>query len=118
MKSEVNDTTSGNSDFPLVRQCIRIILTKDPTDFLPTTYERIYAGCRSIVYVSNKGEGLYDALKLELEQCAGRLAGELLRKMAKSMEWITAFVEICTWFEKQVVRRIPSDVRCSPSYRM
>ncbi|TFK38770.1 Cullin-4B [Crucibulum laeve] len=83
--------------FALVRQCIRIILTRDNPEFLPSSYEHIYSSCRAIVGASG-GEGLYDALKMELEQSIGRLANSLISTPNTGIEWITFFVDACDWF--------------------
>ena len=58
-----------DGDYRIVKQSIRIILTRNSTEKLPATYERIYNACRSVVCLAKKGAGLYDdVLKLELER--------------------------------------------------
>lgn len=99
----VSESNNGDAQFALVRRCIRTILTRNSSETLPATYEGIYTACRSIVTVSNKGEGLYGCLKMELEQCVGRLSKELTETTVEGMEWITHFVRVCQWFEAQVV---------------
>ncbi|KAK2464856.1 hypothetical protein APHAL10511_002932 [Amanita phalloides] len=86
----------------LLRRCIRIVLTKEYPEVIPTTYETVYNACRSIVAVADKGEGLYDTLKLELEYCTGRLTRILAELEVKGIEWITHFVNICEWFGTQI----------------
>ncbi|KII86249.1 hypothetical protein PLICRDRAFT_55976 [Plicaturopsis crispa FD-325 SS-3] len=88
--------------FAQVRGCIRMLLQKDGTDVLPATYEGIYSACRSIVCISNRGEGLYENLKIEIEQCAVRLARSLSDDKATGVEWIKVFNDACGWFERQV----------------
>lgn len=95
---------TNNSYYPLVRRAVRTVLTRHATEALPGTYERIYSACRSIVCVSNKGEGLYGTLRFELEQCVGHLATELTQKAEDTMEWMNLLVKICQWYDKQVVR--------------
>ena len=87
----------------LLHRCIRIVLTKEHPEIITTTYEAIYNACRSIVVVSDKGEGLYDTLKLELERCTVRLCKVLGQLDIKGMEWITYFVKVCEWFNTQTV---------------
>ncbi|OBZ79494.1 Cullin-4 [Grifola frondosa] len=92
----------GDSDFALVRRCVRVLLTKDGDDKLPATYEQIYRTCKSVVCDHGKGEGLYENVKLELEKCVGALASSLLRDGRGSVSWLIPFIESCAWFEKQV----------------
>jgi cullin-4 len=91
------------NDLPLVRRCIRTLLTKGTNESLPITYEAIYSTCRSIVCVAGKGEGLYLTLKLEVEQALGPLARGLLSEVQTCVQWLDAFVDVCNWFETQVV---------------
>ncbi|THH15298.1 hypothetical protein EW146_g5163 [Bondarzewia mesenterica] len=84
-----------------LRRCIRLMLTRESADALPLTYERIYAICRYVVCEARDGEGLMMTLKLELEQCVGRLRGSLLDGAASGVSWIAEIVEACAWFEKQ-----------------
>lgn len=112
-----------NDPHALVRRCLEIILTRDSPDNLPTTYEGIYSACRSIITVSNKGEGLYGTIKMELEKSVNRLAKGLTESTEDGMNWIVEFVKVCQWFEKQVVSQIvvrlgnsAHDIRSRPSY--
>ena len=75
----------------------------DAKSKLPATYAAIYSACRAVVCEAKRGEGLYDNLKLSLEQCAGRIATYLLSLDAPPVEWLVPFVEQCEWFAKQVV---------------
>ncbi|KIL57743.1 hypothetical protein M378DRAFT_188384 [Amanita muscaria Koide BX008] len=84
-----------------LRHCIRTILTKEHPDVIQTTNEAIYNTCRSIVTVEDKGEGLYEILKLELERCGGELSKILNGSDVKGIDWISQFVDICEWFTKQ-----------------
>lgn len=90
-------------EFTNVRHCIRTILTKGASETLPLSYEEIYTGCRSIVCVSNKGEGLYETFKMEMDQSLNRLKELLVTEKRTGVEWVAAFVEGCEWFETQVV---------------
>ncbi|KAF9460280.1 Cullin family-domain-containing protein [Collybia nuda] len=94
--------THDNDPHALVRRCIEIVLTRDSPDILPTTYEGIYSACRSIVTVSNKGEGLYGTLKMELEKAVNRLAKGLTEFAKEGMNWVVEFLRVCQWFEKQM----------------
>lgn len=53
--------------------------------------------------MSDKGEGLYENVKLELERCVGSLARELLQDSQDGVQWLISFIESCAWFEKQAV---------------
>lgn len=79
-------------------------MTRDSGETIPSSYEGIYAACRSVVTVSNKGEGLYGTLTMELEQSVGRLAIDLTTSAEEGMNWIVEFVKVCQWFELNVVR--------------
>ncbi|KAF5376863.1 hypothetical protein D9615_007286 [Tricholomella constricta] len=95
----------GDAHHNLLRRSIRTILTRDSSEDIPATYEGIYAACRSIVTVANKGEGLYGTLRIELEQSIGRLANSLTAQHIpedEAAQWITEFVGACSWFEKQI----------------
>ncbi|KAF8879952.1 Cullin-4B [Infundibulicybe gibba] len=101
--SYVAPPINGSEPFALVKRCISIILTKDTTDVLPATYEGIYNACRAVVTVANNGEGLYQALKLELEKSMGRTAKELSEaSAADGIDYITYFVSLCEWFESEI----------------
>jgi cullin-4 len=107
----VKRAAENDGPYALVRRCLQIVLTRDNPDILPTTYEGIYAACRSIVTVSNKGEGLYGAVKMELEKSMNRLAKALMEFAEEGMNWIIEFVKVCQWFEKQVVSQIAVRLR-------
>ncbi|TFK63076.1 Cullin-domain-containing protein [Pluteus cervinus] len=109
-------TRQRDTPFELLRKCITILLTKDSPEPLPATYEAIYRACQSVVTISANGEGLYDRLKIELERCLTRLVEELMNSPGQrgasmnvdgenhgSVEWLGQFVQICQWFEDQIV---------------
>ncbi|KAH9920321.1 Cullin-4B [Fomitopsis serialis] len=91
----------GDKDFALVTRSVRVLLDKQSSDGLPVAYEYIYRACRSAVDVYNRGEGLYENVKLELEKCVGSLAKELLQDRSGDVEWLLSFNETCAWFDKQ-----------------
>jgi len=100
----------AESKFPAVKkqlgllgQCIRIILNKNSSDVLPTSYEGIYNACQSVVAISHLGRDLYNTLKLELEKSIGNLANELCLSAEIDTGWIIFFNETFKWFEKQIV---------------
>lgn len=109
----------GDKDFALVTRSVRVLLNKQGSDNLPASYEYIYRACRSVVDVYNRGEGLYETLKLELEKCVGILARELLQDKARDVERLLKFNETCAWFEKQTVwrTRIYAVMRAEPCCR-
>jgi cullin-4 len=87
-----------------LQQCIKRILARDSGDGkLPVTYEDIYSQCLAAVCVLNTGESLYQTLKLELEQSVSRLATELKNDLNPAQIWLKNFVDVCEWFETQVV---------------
>ena len=56
---------------------------------LPATYERIFSNCRALVIDYKRGEDLYGALKLELEQSLTALAGIMMIEDSKEeIDWI------------------------------
>lgn len=101
-------------DFALVRQTIRVLLTKGTTDPLPGTYARIYSACQAVVCDAQRGEGLYDNLKLELERCLGNILNDLVRDERTGVAWLEPFVQACEWFWKRVVSSTIS-IRVHPS---
>ncbi|OSD05750.1 Cullin-domain-containing protein [Trametes coccinea BRFM310] len=90
------------ADYTLVRRTIRMLVTPGETGTLPATYDRIYRACRAAVTEAGKGEGLYDAVKMELERCVGTIERTLANESRKSVEWLVPFTEACAWFDKQV----------------
>ncbi|KZT68852.1 Cullin-domain-containing protein [Daedalea quercina L-15889] len=91
----------GDKDFALATRSVRVLLDKHDRDGLPVAYEYVYRACRSVVDVYNRGEGLYENVRLELEKCVGTLAKELLQVKAEEVEWLVSFNETCAWFEKR-----------------
>ena len=81
---------------------MRVILTRDAVDPLPLTYERIYALCRDVVVIDNKGETLADMLRIELNQSVTRLENGLRDDISEGVGFALPFAEALTWFEKQV----------------
>ena len=98
-----------------VKRAIRVLLTPPAhnPESLPMSYEAVYCACRAVVS-GGGGEELYAALKVEVDQCLGRLMRDL-RSGKSNMEvdgeegvqWLAKFVDICAWFSTQVV--------CAPS---
>ncbi|KAG1882770.1 hypothetical protein F4604DRAFT_1986708 [Suillus subluteus] len=70
---------------------------------LRKAYEGVYTARRGIVCVAGMGEGLYEMLKVEIHKCVNRLAEELEKTNKEGVEWIGQSVEMCAWFEGQVV---------------
>ncbi|KAG6844878.1 hypothetical protein H0H87_002823 [Tephrocybe sp. NHM501043] len=105
----------------LLHRSIRSIMTPpnpgdkrgDPRLIFPTTYEAIYSACRSVVTVANRGEDLYDKLRLELQQSIGQLSTALATREIEVLDkgdkhelpilWVTEFVRVCDWFEKTIL---------------
>jgi hypothetical protein len=86
----------------LLSRCMRIILTRDATDALPLTYERIYALCRDAVVIHRKGEILGDMLRKELDQSVARLKRGLADDISEGVGFAVPFAHALTWFEKQL----------------
>lgn len=86
----------------LLSRCMRIILTRDATDALPLTYERIYALCRDAVVIHRKGELLGDMLRKELDQSVARLERGLADDISEGVGFAVPFALALTWFEKQL----------------
>ncbi|KAF7969734.1 hypothetical protein HWV62_26086 [Athelia sp. TMB] len=93
-----------------VKRAIRVLLTPPAhnPESLPMSYEAVYCACRAVVS-GGGGEELYTALKIEVDQCLGRLMRDL-RSGDSNMEidgeegiqWLAKFVDICAWFSTQV----------------
>ncbi|KAI0666200.1 Cullin-domain-containing protein [Trametes maxima] len=81
----------NEADYALVRRTIRALL--NPREQGPSLRPVSDAG---------RGEGLYDAVKLDLERCVGDVERALVNEERKSVEWLVPFTEACAWFEKQV----------------
>jgi hypothetical protein len=86
----------------LLLHCMRIILTRDATEALPLTYERIYALCRDAVVIHRKGEILGDMLRRELDQSVTRLERGLADNISEGVGFAVPFAHALTWFEKQI----------------
>lgn len=86
----------------LLPRCMRIILTRDATDPLPLTYERIYALCRDAVVIHRKGEILGDTLRKVLDQSVARLERGLADDISEGVGFAVPFSDALTWFEKQL----------------
>lgn len=73
---------------------------------LSATFESIYTACRSQVRIPGQGEKLYEILTMEIDQSNLRLLRELeaSRDSGNFMDWLGQFVQVCEWFEGQVVR--------------
>lgn len=96
-------SSTYDSYFNIIRASIRILLDSSITDELPATYEKLYSACRAVVCEADRGEGLYENLKLSLEQCVGRVSRQLLELSQPGIHWLQPFVEACEWFEGRVV---------------
>jgi cullin-4 len=81
---------------------MRIILTRDSTDALPLTYERIYALCRDAVVIHDQGETLAGMLSIELDQSVTRLERALADDISEGVGFALPLVQALTWLEKQV----------------
>ena len=86
----------------ILPRCMRIILTRDDTDALPLTYERIYALCRDAVVIHRKGEILGEMLRKELDQSVARLERGLADDISEGVSFAVPFAHALTWFEKQL----------------
>ncbi|KAI0344167.1 Cullin-domain-containing protein [Trametopsis cervina] len=95
-------SSTYDSYFNIIRASIRILLDSSITDELPATYEKLYSACRAVVCEADRGEGLYENLKLSLEQCVGRVSRQLLELSQPGIHWLQSFVEACEWFEGRV----------------
>lgn len=87
----------------LLQRSIRVLLSCGDTEDLPGTYERIYSACQTTVITAQKGENIYENLKLEMERCLVGLVRQLLGEEKSGVEWIATFNEVCEWFTKQIV---------------
>jgi len=95
-------TGAFDSLYVLLRGSIRQLLTKG-SDEPTASYERIYSACRGVVCVAGRGETLYGTLNAEIDQCVSRLARELETADKEPVQWIGQFVDVCAWFETQIV---------------
>ncbi|KAI6018883.1 Cullin family-domain-containing protein [Pisolithus marmoratus] len=88
-----------------LRMCLSIMLTKGSKDLLPTTYEGVYDDCRVVVCAGTKGAILYDILAMQLDRSCCNLRHELEKATedGDSIEWLNRFVEVCEWFEGQIM---------------
>ena len=68
-----------------------------------SSFETVFAACRSIVSTTKDSGDLYDQVRMQLERCVGELVQALGDKKEKGVQWIKPFNEICAWFEGRVV---------------
>ena len=76
-----------DADYNVLRASIRAILDSTNTDELPATKQKLFAACRAVVCQSQRGQGLYESLKLSLEQSVGKAANQLLSS-ARAGGWL------------------------------
>ncbi|KAG6330007.1 hypothetical protein ID866_9082 [Astraeus odoratus] len=96
--------TNYDRSFARLKGCLRVLLTKDTKELLPTTHEGVFTDCRAVVRCADRGEALYDAVHVELERCCGALRSDLARGRddVDAVEWLDLCVRVCKWFEDQV----------------
>ncbi|KAK7688012.1 hypothetical protein QCA50_008382 [Cerrena zonata] len=99
---KVNVEQQYEQDFILVKRTIRVLFLRGNRDRLPATYDRIKEACRSVICSANKGDGVYENFKLELERCIGDLVKSLENEQKQGVDYIVPFIDACQWFEKQV----------------
>ena len=98
--------------YGLLRRSIPAILSSHSDARIPYLYEDIYQACQAVVSVQQKGEELYDVVKVEIQKALGTLANQLKEKPVesnmdsedKSIWWITRLVQLSDDFEARVVR--------------
>ena len=100
---KVNVEHTYDQDFALVKRSLRLALQRGNKDRFPASYERISEACRSVVWSANKGDGVYENFKLELERCIGELNRLLRNEEKQGVDFMIPFIDACQWFEKQVV---------------
>lgn len=97
--------TVQDEDLNLLKRTIRTILTEEHPEPLATSNERIYTACRIVVCVSGRGQGLFDTLRIELEQYVARLARSLSsQKEQDPSKWIMHVVRDSSYFTSRIVR--------------
>ncbi|KZP32792.1 hypothetical protein FIBSPDRAFT_882127 [Athelia psychrophila] len=92
-----------------IKRAIRTLLTPPAhsPEPIPISYEAVYCACR-VVVTGGGGEELYTMLKVEVEQCLGRLIRDLrvghsnMDVDGEAVQWLGKFVEACVWFSTQV----------------
>ncbi|KAI0651391.1 Cullin-domain-containing protein [Trametes meyenii] len=94
--------SANEADYALVRRTIRALLDPKEQGALPATYDRVSRACRAAVSEAGRGEGLYDAVKMDLERCVGNIERALVNEERRGVEWLVPFTEACAWFERQV----------------
>lgn len=87
-----------------MRRAIRVVLNPDENEVLPASNYAIYSACHTIVSIVKKGEGLFDALQMEMERCVGSLVRSCVESDKEKIEWLGFFVTTCKWFETKIVR--------------
>lgn len=87
----------------IAKRTPRFLFTRDSITSLPSTYEQVYNSCRYVVSVAKDGATLHTIIKMEIQQCVDKLARELTSSK-EGVQWLPKFVEICEWYETQVVR--------------
>lgn len=95
--------------FTLVTRFLRYYLTKPRSVAVAlspppsSSFEVIFAACRTIVSATKDSADLYDQVKMQFERCIGELAQDLCDKKERGVQWIKPFNETCAWFEGRVV---------------
>lgn len=91
--------------FRIVKGSILALLDASADRELPRTHEAVYAACRAVVCEAEKGEGLYEQLKINVEQYIGKISARLFSNPSPPIEWLSAFINASEQFEKRVVGR-------------
>ena len=66
-------------EFTLVTHAIRASLTRDAGSALPASYQRIFDASRALICFVQRGEGIFERLRIELEKSISTLANLSLR---------------------------------------
>ncbi|KAI0651243.1 Cullin-4B [Trametes meyenii] len=94
--------SANEADYALVRRTIRALLDLKEQGTLPATYDCVSRACWVAVSEAGRGEGLYDAVKMDLEHYVGNIERALVNEEQRGVEWLVPFTEACAWFERQV----------------
>lgn len=106
------DYTSKN--LTLLSRSMRQLLSSSSANATPglTSLETLYSAAETIVVTANKGEDLYDALRLELERAVGEMARSLragassVKEGAQEAAWLAQLKDAWQgWCERVVSRR-------------
>lgn len=97
-------SATNNADRLLntVRQSIRVLLDRSPREQPILSYERIYAACRHLVLVADRGSNLSDMVREYVEKAVSQVRARLMANERTGAVHFETLATELDWFERQI----------------